>query len=86
MKRGRKTVSKEQRTERIQPIEQERKEPKRSKDGSYLFCGDVMDILQISRNAAYVLIRKLNKELEEAGYITIAGRVPSKYFYERMYC
>lgn len=67
-------------------MEQEKKEPKRSKDGSYMFCGDVMDVLQISQNTAYVLIRKLNKELQEAGYITISGRVPSKYFYERMYC
>lgn len=34
---------------------------------------------------AYKIIRKLNKELNEKGYITVAGKVSKKYFNERYY-
>lgn len=42
----------------------------------FLFVGDVMEILGISKSKAYEIIRKMNKELEAEGYETIAGRVP----------
>ncbi len=41
--------------------------------------------LDISKSHAYKLIKKLNEELNEKGYITIAGRVNRKYFNERFY-
>ena len=31
-------------------------------------------------------MRRINKELEAEGYITIAGRVSRQRFYERFYC
>ena len=34
---------------------------------------------------AYKLIKKLNDELKEQGFITIAGRVNRQYFQERLY-
>lgn len=34
---------------------------------------------------AYKLIRKLNKELNAKGFLTIRGKVPEKYFLERFY-
>ena len=34
---------------------------------------------------AYKLIRQLNEELKEKGFITITGRVNRQYFYERLY-
>ena len=41
--------------------------------------------LSVSKPFAYKIIRKLNKELEEKGYLTVAGRINTKYFSERVY-
>lgn len=46
---------------------------------------DVMELLEVSKGHAYKLIKKLNEELDEKGFITIAGKVPVKYFNERCY-
>ena len=45
---------------------------------------DVAEELKISESTAYKLIKQLNKELSAKGYITFAGRVSSKYFYEKI--
>ena len=50
----------------------------------FLEVGDVMQILGISRSAAYKLMRQINSELEK-GYIVIRGKVSRKYFEERIY-
>ena len=47
---------------------------------------DVAELLTISRPTAYRIIRKLNDELAEKGFIIISGRVPKKYFDEKFYC
>ena len=47
---------------------------------------DVAELLTISRPTAYRIIRKLNDELAEKGFIIISGRVPKKYFDEKLYC
>lgn len=47
---------------------------------------EVAVMLKVSRPTAYRIIRQLNDELKAEGYITIAGRVPKKYFSEKMYC
>ena len=39
----------------------------------------------MSRSYAYRLIKQLNAELREKGYMTIAGRVNRQYFRERLY-
>lgn len=44
---------------------------------------EVMDILQISKSAAYHTMQRLNKELQNEGYITHSGRVPRSYLMER---
>ena len=41
--------------------------------------------LEVSKSYAYKLIQQLNSELQEKGYITIAGRVNRQYFRERLY-
>ena len=46
---------------------------------------DVAEILDISENTAYKIMRELNKELEEKGKITVAGRISIKYFEEKVY-
>jgi fructose-1-phosphate kinase PfkB-like protein len=47
---------------------------------------DVKKMLDVSESKAYQIIQQLNKELKEKGFITIAGRVPIKYFKEKYYC
>ena len=46
---------------------------------------DVMKILQVKEAKAYKIIWKLNEELEQKGYIVIAGKVYKKYFDEKVY-
>ena len=46
---------------------------------------EVAQELEVSRSYAYRLIRQLNAELHEKGYMTIAGRVNRLYFQERLY-
>ena len=51
----------------------------------FLKVEDIMEILGISKSAAYKLMRELNEELVKKGYIAIRGRVNRKYFEERFY-
>jgi len=46
---------------------------------------EVAEEMGVSASYAYKLIRKLNKELKEAGCITIPGRIDRKFFYEKFY-
>lgn len=46
---------------------------------------EVMELLQIGQTTAYKIIRDLNNELKKKGYIVVMGRVPRKYFEERIY-
>ena len=44
---------------------------------------EVAKELDVSVPYAYKIIRKLNDELKEKGYITVSGRVNRQYFNER---
>ena len=46
---------------------------------------DVMRILQVKEAKAYKIIRKLNEELEQRGYIVVSGKVSKRYFDEKVY-
>lgn len=46
---------------------------------------DVMRILQAKQTKAYKIIRKLNEELEQRGYIVVPVKVSKRYFYEKVY-
>lgn len=41
--------------------------------------------LGVSKSFAYKLIRQLNQELREKGFLTISGRINRDYFQERLY-
>lgn len=47
---------------------------------------EVAEEMGVSVPYAYKLIRKLNKELEQTGCITIAGRIDRKFFHEKFFC
>ena len=51
----------------------------------YVTAVEVASIIGISEGHAYKIIRMLNEELKTAGYLTIAGKVPVKYFEKRWY-
>lgn len=52
----------------------------------FLTASDISSILSVSRASAYRIIRILNDELDKKGYLTFSGKIPEKYFRERMYC
>ncbi len=52
---------------------------------NFIRVDEVAKELDVSTPYAYKIIRKLNDELKEKGFITIAGRVNRQYFNERLY-
>lgn len=52
---------------------------------TFLNAEQVADELGISKPFAYKVIRELNEELKEKGFVIIAGRISTKYFEERFY-
>lgn len=52
-------------------------------DKMFMQAEDIMAIMGIARSTAHKLIRELNAELKERGYVTIQGKVATKYFFER---
>ena len=55
-------------------------------DKYFLTVIDVKTILGVSKSTAYREIQRLNEELKSKGYITVSGKIPTKYFMERLYC
>lgn len=50
---------------------------------SYLTCKEVMEITGVRESKAYQFINTVNKELTSKGFITVAGKVSKKAFFER---
>lgn len=46
----------------------------------FMRVSEVMEALDVSESYAYKLIRKLNKELEKTGCVTIPGRIDPSFF------
>ena len=51
----------------------------------FLTASDVAQYMGISIPMAYKIIRRLNDELVEMGYIIVAGRVSRSYFEQKVY-
>ena len=51
----------------------------------FLNASDICELMQVSRSTAYRIMKTLNDELDKKGKITVAGRIPAKYFFERVY-
>jgi hypothetical protein len=61
------------------------KNRRRSQMGnSFMRVNDVAAELGISKSYAYKIVRKLNTELKNTGYLIVAGRVSKKYFMEKV--
>ena len=51
----------------------------------FIKAEEVAKELDVSKPYAYKLIRKLNEELKNRGFITIAGKVNRQFFEEKVY-
>ena len=51
----------------------------------FIRADEVATAFGVSKAYAYKVVRDLNKELKEKGFITIAGKVNRIYFEERIY-
>ena len=51
----------------------------------YITASELASMLGISIGQAYKIIRKLNQELEKNGFLTIAGKIPRRYFEKRWF-
>ena len=50
----------------------------------FITAEEVGEIMGYSVRGGYDVIKRLNDELKAQGYIIRAGRVPRKYFFERV--
>ena len=62
-------------------------EERKAREGSHwmLNASDVAKTLGVSKSSAYKYIAKLNKELEEANYLTVRGKISKAYFEKRVF-
>ena len=51
----------------------------------YITANELAGMLGISIGQAYKIIRKLNQELVEDGFLIIAGKIPRRYFEKRWF-
>ena len=51
---------------------------------TFMKVEDVATELGVSKSYAYKVVRRLNTDLKNMGYLTIAGRISKKYFIERL--
>ena len=52
----------------------------------YITAKEISEMLGVSNSKAYSIIRELNTELKERGYLTIPGKVSRAFFFEKWYC
>ena len=51
---------------------------------AFMTVAEVAETLGISKSHAYKIVHRLNQELKEKGFITIAGRINRRYFNEKV--
>lgn len=52
---------------------------------TFITVKEISEVFGVSESKAYSIVRDLNKELSDKGYLVIPGRVSRKYFEERFY-
>lgn len=53
-------------------------------DKLFMDVKDVTKILEVSDGKAYEIIRMLNEELKQQGYMVVQGKVSTKYFFKKL--
>ncbi len=55
------------------------------KQSMFIKVDELCEIMEVSPSYAYRVIKDLNKELSDKGYVVVNGKVNRKYFNERFY-
>lgn len=50
----------------------------------YITAKELQEIMHICNSMAYRIIAQCNKELTDKGFITVRGKCPRKYLFERL--
>ena len=50
----------------------------------FLTVTEAAQMLHVSKSHAYKVVQRLNREMKQMGYLTIAGRISRAYLMERM--
>lgn len=53
-------------------------------DKLFMTAEDIAAAMGVSKSYAYKVIKQLNAELEQKGYLTMAGRVNARYFRKKV--
>lgn len=56
-----------------------------NKQSMFIKVDEICDLMEVSPSFGYKVIKDLNKELSDKGYIVVNGKVSRKYFFERFY-
>lgn len=51
----------------------------------FMTAKDVAEIMGISMGHAYKLVRSMNNELKKAGYLVVAGKIPTGFFRKKCF-
>jgi DNA-binding IclR family transcriptional regulator len=51
---------------------------------TFMRVDEVAEELGVSKSYAYKIVQRLNTELKNMGYLTVAGRVSKQYFMEKV--
>ena len=51
----------------------------------YYNAEEVSKMLGVSMGKSYKILRGMNKDLADRGFLTIAGKIPVEYFKEKWY-
>ena len=51
---------------------------------NFMTVEEVAQELRVSKSKAYEVVRNLNRELQEMGYLTVAGRINTTFFYKKV--
>lgn len=51
---------------------------------NFMTVEEVAQELRVSKSKAYEIVRNLNKELQEKGYLTVSGRINATFFHKKV--
>lgn len=51
---------------------------------NFMTVEEVAQELRVSKSKAYEVVRNLSRELQEMGYLTVAGRINTTFFHKKV--
>lgn len=56
----------------------------RMENKTFMTVDEVAKEMSVSKSYAYKVVKQLNQELKQLGYLTVAGRVNTNYFRKKV--